>query len=221
MPSLFCSFCFCFRCARSKRNPTHPSGEQCCVCLQLTHEMRSSSSGEEEESADEDASPCFLFFDFADDADGDLVALFPPPSLLPLLPLPSSRYVSATALRYHSSVATTSSRKERARTRCLLSLFVWCCFLCLDEEARGVAAPDVADEDEGREEANASAFSWSGCRLLQPPPAPALLLVPASAAVEGEVLSGRRPPFPPLIFLFGQEEGEEREKSEGNEEQFF
>ena len=111
-------------CFSSKTNKTYPSGEQWCVWRQLTHETRSL------DEEDDDEEPLLLRPGFAFApvvvvaADVDLGAL-PLLSSPPSAPSSRSRYVSATARRYHSSVATTSSRKARARTRFLL-LFRCC-----------------------------------------------------------------------------------------------
>lgn len=201
LPSLLLSLAPSFpRCCPS-RNETHPSGEQCCVCRQLMHKMRSLDEEEEEENtADDEPNPLrpgFAFDAAADDADVDgvdlEVLLLPPPAV----PSSRSRYVSATARRYHSSVATISSKKARATTLFLLLLcssVCWCCFL-RDGEGGGA-------DDEGNAAA-AAAFSCSGCRFLQPPPAAALL----ASAEEAEALIGRSPPFP---FIFAGVKEKER-----------
>lgn len=191
----------------SKTNETYPSGEQWCVWRQLTHETRSPEEDDDEEPLP--LRPGFVAF-VVDDADDsvDLGALLLLSSLPPA-PSSRSRYVSATAPMYHSSVATTSSRKARARTRFLLS---FCCCRCacfFFEEGEDGSDAAAADEEK------AAAFSWSGCLLLQPPPPAAAL-----ASVEEEVLIGGRPPFPPLIVreLIEREEEKDRESEREREQ---
>jgi len=191
----------------SKTNETYPSGEQWCVWRQLMHETRSPEEDDDEEPLP--LRPGFVAF-VVDDADDnvDLGALLLLSSLPPA-PSSRSRYVSATAPMYHSSVATTSSRKARARTRFLLS---FCCCRCacfFFEEGEDGSDAAAADEE------NAAAFSWSGCLLLQPPPPAAAL-----ASVEEEVLIGGRPPFPPLIVreLIEREEEKDRESEREREQ---
>ena len=186
----------------SRTNETYPSGEQCCVCLQLTHEMRSLEEDDDEEPLALRPGSAFVVVVVADDVDVDLGALLPLSP--PLAPSSRSRYVSATARRYHSSVATTSSRKARARTRffllfwcssppLLLLCLLCCCRCCFEGE-------DGSDADEEK----AAAFSWRGCRRLQ------LLLRQLSHLQRGREGGGH--PF--RRSFFGELRAKEREREE-------